>query len=212
MTTLALAAPGTGLSSRLRAAHGARTAPGAGPAPRVRRGSAAPGAALRLGTAAPTAPRVLDAARLGDHLDRLYRAALGLTGSPADAEDLVQDVYVRVLAKPRLVSAGDDLGYLLRVLRNTFISGRRTAARRPATATAPEDLERFEATRARDPERAFEARELYARIADLPEHQRDVLVAVDLIGLSYKEAADSLGVPAGTIMSRLFRARQALAG
>jgi RNA polymerase sigma-70 factor (ECF subfamily) len=153
---------------------------------------------------------VLDAARLGDHLDRLYRAALGLTGSPADAEDLVQDVYVRVLAKPRIVSAGDDLGYLLRVLRNTFISGRRTAARRPATATAPEDLERFE-TRASDPERALEARELYARIAALPEHQRDVLVAVDLIGLSYREAAGSLGVPAGTIMSRLFRARQALA-
>jgi RNA polymerase sigma-70 factor (ECF subfamily) len=156
------------------------------------------------------APRVLDAERLGDHIDRLYRAALGLTGSPADAEDLVQDVYVRVLAKPRLVTGADDLGYLLRVLRNTFISGRRTAARRPAVATAPEDLERFEG-RAPDPERAFEARQLYASIAELPDHQRDALVAVDLLGLSYKEAADSLKVPTGTIMSRLFRARQALA-
>ncbi|HET9737207.1 MAG TPA: RNA polymerase sigma factor [Solirubrobacteraceae bacterium] len=156
------------------------------------------------------APRVLDADRLGDHLDRLYRAALGLTGSPTDAEDLVQDVYVRVLAKPRLVTGSDDLGYLLRVLRNTFISGRRTAARRPATATAPEDFERFEA-RGADPERAVEVRRLYADIAELPDHQRDALVAVDLLGLSYKEAAASLEVPTGTIMSRLFRARQALA-
>ena len=173
-------------------------------------------AAPRYGVSSSTktqtaaAPHVLDANRLGDHLDRLYRAALGLTGSPADAEDLVQDVCVRVLAKPRMVTGDDDLGYLLRVLRNTFISGRRTAARRPATATAPEDLERFEANSAGDPETAFETRQLYARIAELPDHQRDVLVAVDLLGLSYKEAAESLGVPTGTIMSRLFRARNAL--
>jgi RNA polymerase sigma-70 factor, ECF subfamily len=169
-------------------------------------------AAPQLGvrTRPRTAPRVLDANRLGDHLDRLYRAALGMTGSPADAEDLVQDVCVKVLAKPRLVTGDDDLGYLLRVLRNTFISGRRTAARRPATATAPEDLDRHEANRGADPERAFEARELYGRIATLPDHQRDALVSVDLLGLSYKEAADTRGVPTGTIMSRLFRARKAL--
>ena len=160
---------------------------------------------------ASAAPHVLDANRLGDHLDRLYRAALGMTGSPADAEDLVQDVCVRVLAKPRMVSNGDDLGYLLRVLRNTFISNRRALARRPAQATAPEDMERFESRNSSDPERAFEARQLYARIAELPEHQRDVLVAVDLLGLSYKEAAATMDVPTGTIMSRLFRARQALA-
>ena len=172
--------------------------------------SAPLGASAQRRSDAVAAPHVLDANRLGDHLDRLYRAALGLTGSPADAEDLVQDVCVRVLAKPRLVSGDDDLGYLLRVLRNTFISNRRTAIRRPATATAPEDLERYEATRDADPERAFEARQLYAKIAELPDHQRDVLVAVDLLGLSYKEAAESLGVPTGTIMSRLYRARQSL--
>jgi RNA polymerase sigma-70 factor (ECF subfamily) len=168
------------------------------------------GVSARLAPAAAAAPHVLDANRLGDHLDRLYRAALGLTGSPADAEDLVQDVCVRVLTKPRLVTNGDDLGYLLRVLRNTFISNRRTAARRPAAATAPEDMERFETHRAADPERALEARELYSRIAGLPDHQRDALVAVDLLGLSYKEAAATLDVPTGTIMSRLYRARQAL--
>jgi RNA polymerase sigma-70 factor, ECF subfamily len=170
---------------------------------------AAPHVGVR--TRPQAAPHVLDANRLGDHLDRLYRAALGMTGSPADAEDLVQDVCVKVLAKPRLVNGDDDLGYLLRVLRNTFISSRRTAARRPATATAPDDLERHEAHVGADPVRAFEARELYARIAELPEHQRDALVAVDLLGLSYKEAAATIGVPTGTIMSRLFRARQTLA-
>ena len=73
-------------------------------------------------------------------------------------------------------------------------------------------MERYESRNASDPERAFEARQLYARIAELPEHQRDALVAVDLLGLSYKEAAATMDVPTGTIMSRLFRARQALAG
>jgi RNA polymerase sigma-70 factor, ECF subfamily len=168
------------------------------------------GASARRRPSALRAPHVLDANRLGDHLDRLYRAALGMTGSPADAEDLVQDVCVRVLAKPRLVSGGDDLGYLLRVLRNTYVSKRRATARRPSYATAPEDLERFEAAAHADPERVLEARELYRRIATLPDHQRDVLVAVDLLGLSYQEAADTLAVPIGTVMSRLFRARKSL--
>jgi RNA polymerase sigma-70 factor, ECF subfamily len=178
------------------------------------RRSAAPSVRRRPGHHAPAQPapglRVLDAARLSTHLDRLYRAALGMCGSPQDAEDLVQDVCLRVLAKPRLLSGADDIGYLLRVLRNTFISNCRTTARRPATAMAPEDLERFETTSS-DPHAAFEARQLYADISALPDHQRDALVAVDLLGLSYKEAAAGLDVPTGTIMSRLFRARQALA-
>jgi RNA polymerase sigma-70 factor, ECF subfamily len=169
------------------------------------------GVTARLQGTPAAAPHVLDANRLGDHLDRLYRAALGMTGSPADAEDLVQDVCVRVLAKPRLVTNGDDLGYLLRVLRNTFVSNYRASVRRPSVATAPEDLERFESRNSTNPERAFEINQLYGRIAELPEHQRDALVAVDLVGLSYKEAAETLDVPTGTIMSRLYRARQALA-
>jgi RNA polymerase sigma-70 factor (ECF subfamily) len=156
------------------------------------------------------ARRVLDASRLAVHLDRLYRAALGLTGSPQDAEDLVQEVCLKILAKPRHLTGDDELGYLLRVLRNTFISQRRAAARRPATAVAPEDLERFEGA-AGDPQQALETRELYGSIAELPTHQRDVLVAVDLLGLSYQEAATSMSVPVGTVMSRLFRARRALA-
>jgi RNA polymerase sigma-70 factor (ECF subfamily) len=165
--------------------------------------------AHRYGTR-PAARHTLDASRLALHLDRLYRAALGMTGSRHDAEDLVQEVCVKVLARPRHLTNRDELGYLLRVLRNAHISQRRTAARRPATAVDPEDFERFEGTGA-DPEQALAARELYDRIATLPEHQREALVAVDLLGLTYQEAADALSVPIGTIMSRLFRARRALA-
>ena len=150
----------------------------------------------------------LDPERLGDHVDRLYRAALALTGSPADAEDLVQDTYVRILARPRFMRTADDLGYLLRVLRNTFLTRRRDAGRRPREVVLDEEPGALRTSG--HPDAALEARELYARIAELPDHQRDALVAVDLLGLSYKEAAATLDVPTGTIMSRLYRARQTL--
>src|SRR3954467_1536020 len=85
--------------------------------------------------------RELDPQRLGDHIDRLYRAAWGLCGSREDAEDLVQETYAKVLSKPRFLRNDDDLGYLLRVLRNTFYSSHRSAQRRPQTAVMPEDYE-----------------------------------------------------------------------
>ena len=77
--------------------------------------------------------RPLDPARIGDHLDRLYRAAWALCGSREDAEDLVQETYARVLGRPRLLRKDDDLGYLLRALRNTFLnqSGPRAAGSVP---------------------------------------------------------------------------------
>src|SRR5437588_5344892 len=90
---------------------------------------------------AMTAPRLLDPERLGDHLDRLYRAAWALCGSREDAEDLVQETCAHVLRKPRRLRSDDDLGYLLRVLRNTFFSGRRAAARRAQTTPLPDDLD-----------------------------------------------------------------------
>ncbi len=66
--------------------------------------------------------RRLDPQRLGDHAARLYRAAYGLCGSREDAEDLVQDTYERILRRPRFVRHENDLAYLLRVMRNTWIS------------------------------------------------------------------------------------------
>jgi RNA polymerase sigma-70 factor (ECF subfamily) len=152
--------------------------------------------------------RRLDPARLGDHLDRLYRAAWALCGSREDAEDLVQETYARLLARPRLLRNEDDLGYLLRALRNTFLNVKRTESRRLRPDPLPEQLDLVADRRALQPEAALEAGELYAAIAALPDDFRDVLVAVDVAGLSYREAAGSLRIREGTVMSRLYRARQ----
>ena len=162
-----------------------------------------------LSRVVPSAERVqLDAERASDHLDRLYRAAWALCGSREDAEDLVQETYARVLAKPRFLRSEDDLGYLLRTLRNTFLNQKRMESRRPRPAPLLEELDVVADPHAPDPEAALEARELYAAIASLPGDYRDVLAAVDVAGLSYREAARALRIREGTVMSRLYRARQ----
>jgi len=152
--------------------------------------------------------RTLDPARLGDHLDRLYRAAWALCGSREDAEDLLQETYARVLARPRLLRREDDLGYLLRALRNTFLNQKRAEQSRLRPGPLPDELELVADPKAREPHAALEAGELYAAIAALPDDFRDVLVSVDVTGLSYKEAARALRIREGTVMSRLYRARQ----
>ncbi len=153
-------------------------------------------------------PRPLDPSRLGDHLDRLYRAAWALCGSREDAEDLVQETFARVLSRPRMLRREDDLGYLLRALRNTFLNQRRDSARRVQPVQLPDQLDLVEDPRVLEPHAALEAGELYAAVAALPRDFRDVLVAVDVTGLSYKEAARVLRIREGTVMSRLYRARQ----
>jgi RNA polymerase sigma-70 factor (ECF subfamily) len=155
--------------------------------------------------------RVLDPAALGDHVDRLYRAAWAMCGSREDAEDLVQDTFARVLAKPRLIRNDDDLGYLLRVLRNTFVSRHRAQARRPATTAMPDQFEPVDHSVGSRPDAAVSAREVFAHISALPESFRDALVAVDVVGLSYAEAARALGTREATITSRLYRARAQVA-
>ncbi|MDQ3675820.1 MAG: RNA polymerase sigma factor [Actinomycetota bacterium] len=147
---------------------------------------------------APAASRPLDPALLPDHIDRLYRAAWASCGSREDAEDLVQDTYARVLAKPRLLRCEDDLAYLLRVLRNTQVSRLRAAARRPVSGGehAAEATDHRSSTR---PELALQTRELFEVIATLPPAQRDELVAVDVVGLSYREAARALRVREATV-------------
>jgi RNA polymerase sigma-70 factor, ECF subfamily len=157
-----------------------------------------------------SAPRVLDPASLGDHLDRLMRAALAMCGSRADAEDLVQEVCLRVLAKPRIVR-GSDLAYLHGVLRNTFISDYQTRIRRGTTPVEPNSLSHVPAGPREDPEMRALHREVRQAISDLPAHYRDAVIAVDVLGLAYAEAADALGVAGGTIMSRLYRGRAAVA-
>ncbi len=152
--------------------------------------------------------RPLDPARLGDHLDRLYRAAWALTGSREDAEDLVQETYARVLSRPRFLRNEDDLGYLLRALRNTFLNRKRSEKARVQAAPLPDEMDVLADPRAPEPQAALEAGELYAAVAALPGDFRDVLVAVDITGLSYKETAAALKIREGTVMSRLYRARQ----
>src|SRR6185503_14723978 len=117
-------------------------------------------AAVRPGEHLPPQPqhpvagmeRTLDTTRLGDHLDRLYRAAWALSGSREDAEDLVQETYARVLKRPRLIRYGDDLGYLMRALRNTFLTQKRTERRRLRPEPLPDTLDLVADRHAREPE------------------------------------------------------------
>jgi RNA polymerase sigma-70 factor (ECF subfamily) len=155
--------------------------------------------------------RNLDPQALTQHVDRLYRAAWALCGSREDAEDLVQETFARVLAKPRVLHGDDELYYLMRVLRNTFLTGRRTASRRPLTVATLEDVVAADPRPMGRPEQALEVSELYDAIAELPEDFRLALVAVDVLGLSYREASRALRVREATITTRLFRARKQLA-
>jgi RNA polymerase sigma-70 factor, ECF subfamily len=150
----------------------------------------------------------LDPQSLTRHVDRLYRAAWGLCGSREDAEDLVQDTFARVLARPRVLRGDDELAYLLKVLRNTFLTSRRTAQRRPQTGVPLEEGLAVDGRASARPEHAVQVKELYAAIAELAEDFRLALVAVDVLGLSYREAAKALGAREATITTRLFRARK----
>lgn len=155
--------------------------------------------------------RALDPQSLTRHIDRLYRAAWGLCGSREDAEDLVQDTFARVLSKPRMLRGDDELAYLMRVLRNTFYTSRRTASRRPVTGSSLEEVLTADSRPTHQPEHALEVQELYAAVAQLPEDFKLALVAVDIVGLSYREAASALKTREATIATRLFRARRQVA-
>jgi RNA polymerase sigma-70 factor, ECF subfamily len=152
--------------------------------------------------------RTLDPQSLPKHVDRLYRAAWALSGSREDAEDLVQETFARVLSRPRVLRGDDELYYLMRVLRNTFLTGLRTASRRPLTAATLDDVIAADPRPTARPEQALEVQEVYDTIAQLPEDFRLAIVAVDVLGLSYREASRSLGVREATLTTRLFRARK----
>jgi RNA polymerase sigma-70 factor (ECF subfamily) len=149
--------------------------------------------------------RILDPEALGRHIDQLYRAAWGLCGSRHDAEDLVQETFLNVLKRPRVLRDGNEIGYLLRALRNTYSSGYRSSAHRRSDRAFNED----DAPLVKDG--GFETRELMEAIASAPPAYRDAVVAVDLIGLSYREAASALRTREATITTRLHRGRQHVA-
>jgi RNA polymerase sigma-70 factor (ECF subfamily) len=148
---------------------------------------------------------VLDPDGLGDHIDRLYRAAWALCGSRQDAEDLVQETFVNVLKRPRFLRDGNEIGYLLRALRNTHANRYRGAARRPPTRQL------FEADAPTSHDDGVSAREIMEAVASAPDPYRDAVIAVDVLGLSYREAARSLRTREATITTRLHRGRQHVA-
>ena len=129
------------------------------------------------------------------------------------AEDLVQETYAKVLSRPRFLRRDDDLGYLVKALRNAWYSHLRAErVRRASTDSgelAPDDIA---ATRSDgDPESSLETTEVLEALAGLPRQFREAVAAVDVAGLSYAEAARALGVSQGTIMSRVYRGREQVA-
>jgi RNA polymerase sigma-70 factor (ECF subfamily) len=152
--------------------------------------------------------RLLQAERLPDHADRLFRAAYALCDTSHDAEDLVQETYARVLRRPRFIRRDGDLAYLLRALRNTWIAIRRAKAARVRTVELAEDVDWLADPDADPGTTALEVRAAYAAMRELSDPLREAIVAVDVVGLSYREAARALRIREGTVMSRLFRARE----
>jgi RNA polymerase sigma-70 factor (ECF subfamily) len=147
---------------------------------------------------------LLDPAVLGEHIDVLYRAAWAMCGSPHDAEDLVQTTFARVLRRPRMIRAANERAYLLSALRNVHATSYRAQSRRPVISTLPED----DQLPAGEREETIGARELMQAIATAPPLYRDALIAIDLLGLSYREAARAFRTQEKTIATRLHRARK----
>ena len=184
-----------GTSATARVASGRCTS--AGPVPRAH--------------VAGSSVKLLDPEIIGAHLDRLLRTARALCDSRESAEDLVQETVARVISRPRLMRGENELAYLKQALRNTFASSRRTAARRPRVVETLEKVDAADRRTAARPEEAAIAAEVFPAIARLPESFRSALVAVDVAGLSYREAARVLGAPEATITTRLYRARRRVA-
>jgi RNA polymerase sigma-70 factor (ECF subfamily) len=155
--------------------------------------------------------RLLVREHLPDYSVRMFQVAYALCRSREDAEDLVQETYARVLRRPRcLYQSGGELAYLLRVLRNVWYDTLRSRAAHPEIRMEFEHVE-FVADSRADADTLLDARGAYAAIADLSAPLRETIVAVDIVGLSYKEAARALRTREGTIMSRLYQARRRVA-
>lgn len=145
---------------------------------------------------------------LAREADAMKRYAIALTGDVHTAEDLVQDCMERALRKWTLRRRGVPLrAWLFTMMRNLHVDGWRRAQRRKTesleTLASPPELPPTQ-------ENHVELNRLLARVFDLPEDQRLALLLVSVEGFTYAEAAQTLGVPEGTILSRVSRARAAL--
>jgi RNA polymerase sigma-70 factor (ECF subfamily) len=161
-------------------------------------------------TSVNASPQDLLAARLPDHLDRLYRTAYALTGTRHDAEDLVQETFARVLARPRRLRCEDERSYLMRALRNTWIDLERARSARPVTSGGAA-LESVSGTAGDPADLALDMRVALEAMRELSPKLRRAIAAVDVVGLPYREAARALAIRQGTLQSRLARARAVVA-
>ena len=158
--------------------------------------------------------RIFEAEALG-HLNSLYGAALRLTRNAPDAEDLVQDTYVKAFRSAKQFQPGTNLkAWLFTILHNTFRNQRRDSGRDPVEV----DSERLDKAAPADPAAGPEAQllrdaldaDLQAALDGLPDTFREAVWARDVDEFSYAEIAEMLGVPPGTVMSRISRGRRML--
>jgi len=145
------------------------------------------------------------------HLDAAYRLARWLTRDEDVANDVVQEASLRAIRYFRTFTGGNGRAWFLRIVRNTCWDWRGRSVQAPSD---PFDEERHSAARpVSDPETLLlqtdDARLIKQALRNLPDHVRQLLVLRELDGLSYRELADVMGIPMGTVMSGLSRARQA---
>lgn len=145
-------------------------------------------------------------------LPRLRRFALSITGNRADADDLVQDTIERALRNLHRWQQGTRLdSWMFRIAQNLWIDAARARRVRANIAHDPEAAENVAVDGARDAEARLAFADTVRALGELPEDQRVVLALIAIDGMSYRDAADTLEVPIGTVTSRLARARITLA-
>jgi RNA polymerase sigma-70 factor, ECF subfamily len=148
---------------------------------------------------------LLEPTRRPDHIDALYRAACALSGSRHDAEPLVEETFAQVLKRRRLVRGDRELGYLLRAMRNTYDNRVGAATHRPVIMPSVDDT----ASAASEP--SLTSSKTMRAVASAPAAYRDAVIAVDIMGMSYRQAARSLRASEAAIATHLCRGRQHVA-